>query len=53
MGEEDEIAGDYTNPVYDGKGSDDLGDQFEDWVNRQPPLAICFFAHSGGGCDVA
>jgi hypothetical protein len=28
--EEDEIAGDYTNPVYDGKGSDDLADQFED-----------------------
>jgi hypothetical protein len=27
---EDEIAGDYTNPVYDGKESDDLGDQFED-----------------------
>jgi hypothetical protein len=28
---EDEIAGDYTNPVYDGKGSDD---QFEDDIGE-------------------
>jgi hypothetical protein len=27
---EDDLTGDYTNPVYDGKGSDDVGDQFEE-----------------------
>jgi hypothetical protein len=25
---ENELDGDYTNPVYDGKGSDDVGDIF-------------------------
>jgi hypothetical protein len=28
FGGENELEGDYTNPVYDGKGSDDMGDEF-------------------------
>jgi hypothetical protein len=31
---EDELTGDYTNPVFDGKESDDLGDQFEDDIGE-------------------
>jgi hypothetical protein len=34
FGGEDEIAGDYTNPVFDGKGSDEMGDQFEDDIGE-------------------